>query len=159
MTISKNGVVITNDSGKNIDFKQPFEAFGLEGILKMLQVKEPDLVLADLTVTETTQSAIDGASKMLRLGLVTEEQKSAYLEIVKLGQNAEDLMANFLKAEGVYKTFEGTTYNTICDCGFYVGNPGYPNFDKIPKKAEILTVEGALGKDDEQEPIEEDDTE
>ncbi len=139
MTITKRGEVITNDSGKNIDFKQPYEAFGLNGILQMLQVKEPDLTLEDLAVSETTQSAIDGVGKMDRLGLVTEEQKSTYLEIVKLGQDAEKLMGDFLMEENVYKTYKGTKYDVITDCGFYVGNPEYPNEDKIPKKAKVVT--------------------
>ena len=139
MTILKHGEPIVNDSGKAVDFKGLFGFVGLEGILKALQDKDPDLKLADLEVSQTTQSAIDGVEKMQRLGVYQDDNlRKEYLEIVTLGQDAEKLMADFLETNEIRKTFQGTTYDTITDCGFYVGNPEYPNLDKIPKKAKVL---------------------
>ena len=139
MTILKHGTPITNDSGKNIDFKQAFDMFGLGGILKMLQTNEPNLVLGDLSVSETTQSAIDGQGKLQRLGIADNpELREEYLDIVKLGQEAETLMADFLKTNKINKTYQGKTYDIVTDCGFYVGNPEYANETSIPKKATVL---------------------
>lgn len=140
MTILKRGEPVVNDSGKAIDFKAIFDFAGLEGILKMLQTNEPNLTLADLEVSQTTQSSIDGVEKMKRLGIYDNpELRQEYLEIVRLGQEAEELMASFLKTNKVYKTFKGQKYDIICDCGFYVGNPEFPNADKIPKKAKVIS--------------------
>jgi hypothetical protein len=140
MTILKRGEPVVNDSGKAIDFKAIFDFAGLEGILKMLQTNEPSLTLNDLEVSQTTQSSIDGVEKMKRLGVYDSPTlRQEYLEIVKLGQEAETLMADFLKENKVHKTYKGQKYNLICDCGFYVGNPEFPNSDKIPKKAKIIS--------------------
>lgn len=139
MIILKRGEPIVNDKGKNVDLKTAFDLVGLKGILLMLQDSDPTLRLEDLAVSETTQSAIDGAGKLQRLGIADNPAKKAeYLEIVKLGQEAEELMHEFLKANKIYKTFQGKVYDIVCDCGFYVGNPEFPNEEKIPKKAKLL---------------------
>ena len=139
MTISKNGVVITNDAGKNIDFKQQFAMFGLEGILKMLQVNEPSLTINDLQISESAQSSIDGQAKLQRLGIEDQpELKQEYLEIVKMGQDAEKLMADFILTNSIHRTYKGDTYDRVVECGFYVGNPEYKSEKSIPEKATIL---------------------
>lgn len=140
MTILKHGEPIVNDSGKAIDFKASFEMFGLEGILKMLQTNEPSLKLSDLAVSEVTQSAIDGTQKMKRLGIYDNpELRKEYLEIAELGKEAEKLMSDFIKRNKIYKTFAGKKYDVLTDCGFYVGNPEYPDENKIPKKAKVIS--------------------
>lgn len=139
MTILKHGQPIVNDSGKAIDFKAIFEIAGLDGILSILQKNEPNLTLADLEVSTTTQSSVDGVEKLKRLGILyNPELKKEYLEIVELGKEAEKLMSEFLERNKIYKTYKGKTYDVITDCGFYVGNPEYPNSDKIPKKAKVI---------------------
>ena len=141
MTILKRGEPITNESGKIVDFKAIFAIVGIEGILSALQDKEPDLNLEDLVVVSTTQSSVDGVEKMQRLGIYDNpEKRKEYLELVKLGQDAENLMHNFLKSNDINKTYKGTTYDITTDCGFYVGNPEFPNFDKIPKKAKVIPI-------------------
>ena len=139
MTILKRGEPIVNDSGKAIDFKAIFDINGLEGVLALLRTNEPNLQLSDLEVSQTTQSAIDGVEKMKRLGVYDNpELRQEYLEWVKLGQEAEEGMADFLKRNKIYKTFNGKVYDIVTDCGFYVGNPEFPNSDKIPKRAKVI---------------------
>lgn len=140
MTILKRGEPIVNNSGKAIDFKAQFDMFGLEGILKMLQINEPNLTLSDLEVSQTTQSALDGVEKMKRLRIYDNPNlRQEYLEIVRLGQEAEKLMADFIKANKIYKTCKGKTYDILTDCGFYVGNPELADENKIPKRAKVIS--------------------
>lgn len=139
MTILKRGEPIVNDSGKAIDFKAHLDTFGLEGILAMLQKVDPTLTLSDLEVVSTSQSAIDGVEKMKRLGIYDNpDLRQEYLELVKYGQEAERAMSDFIKKNKIYKSYKGTKYDILTDCGFYVGNPEYPDENKIPKKAKVI---------------------
>ena len=105
----------------------------------MLQKNEPSLTIADLQVSESAQSSIDGQAKLVRLGIADDPAlKQEYLEIVKMGQDSEKLMADFLETNSIHRTYKGETYDKYVECGFYVGNPEYKSEKSIPEKATVI---------------------